>query len=212
MSSTETPVPGRIDRAGLPRRPEPLVPGERVVTRAWKYDGYAHWVVDGIGLGSDADGEWIYQPAGSFVARPGAAFTASTDAVVLIPAQGEWIATFHGGTSRNGLLIYIDVSTGIGWGRLSSGELEAHSIDMDLDVVQRDGRPVYLDDEDEFEEHGLAFGYPESLVQAMRAEAARLLPAVEHHAAPFDGRSDARFEQGRALLATTAPARPGKTR
>jgi protein associated with RNAse G/E len=177
-----------------------LVPGERVVTRAWKYDGFAHWVVDGIALGSDADGEWIYQPAGSFVARPGAAFTAGDDAVVLIPASGEWIATFHGGVRRNGLLIYIDVSTEIGWSRLASGEWEVHSVDMDLDVVERAGQTVYIDDEDEFEQHSEELGYPQELIEAMRAEAAKLLPAVGHHEAPFDGRAHARFSQGRALV------------
>ncbi|MGO3151625.1 MAG: DUF402 domain-containing protein [Galactobacter sp.] len=183
-----------------PRRPEPLVPGERVVTRAWKYDGYAHWVVDGVALGSDDDGEWIYQPAGSFVARPGAAFTAGDDAVVLIPATGEWIATFHAGVRRNGLLIYIDVSTEIGWSPLASGEWEVHSVDMDLDVVERAGQDVYLDDEDEFEQHSEELGYPQELIHAMRAEAAKLLAAVGHHTPPFDGRAKARFAQGRALL------------
>ncbi|MGO1320605.1 MAG: DUF402 domain-containing protein [Galactobacter sp.] len=189
-----------------PRRPEPLVPGERVVTRAWKYDGYAHWVVDGVALGSDADGEWIYQPAGTFVARPGAAFTAPDDAVVLIPATGEWIATFHAGVRRNGLLIYIDVSTEIGWSRLSSGEWECHSVDMDLDIVERSGQDVYLDDEDEFADHAQQLGYPEALIRATEGEAAKLLTAVGHHAPPFDGRAEARFTQGRALFASA----PGK--
>jgi hypothetical protein len=199
MSVTNRAVKSHRVVPDRPRRPEPLVPGVRVVTRAWKYDGYAHWVVDGIGLGSDADGEWIYQPAGSFVARPGAAFTAGTDAVVLIPAAGEWIATFHAGTARNGLLIYIDVSTEIGWSRLSSGEWEAHSVDMDLDVVERAGQPVFIDDEDEFEDHARELEYPETLIHAMEAEAAKLLTAVRHHEAPFDGRAQARFRQGRAL-------------
>jgi protein associated with RNAse G/E len=71
---------------------------------------------------------------------------------------------------------------------------------MDLDVVERAGQTVYIDDEDEFEQHSEELGYPQELIEAMRAEAAKLLPAVGHHEAPFDGRAHARFSQGRALV------------
>lgn len=170
-----------------PRRPEGYAAGETVICRAWKYDGYTHWTVPGLALGSDRFGEWILQPAGSLVARPGVAFTASAPAVVLVPAEGEWIATFHSGTDRNGLRVYIDLSTRIGWAPLRPAGWEVHSIDMDLDVIERDGRGVYLDDEDEFVEHAAAFGYPPELIAAIDAEAHRLLAAVAAHEPPFDG-------------------------
>lgn len=185
---------------GLPRRPLSFTAGETVVTRAWKYDGQAHWVVPGLALGSDEHGEWIYQPAGSFIARPGMAFFARSDAVTLSPASGEWLATFHSGEDRNGLLLYIDLSTAIGWAPLGPRGHELHSIDMDLDVVERAGRGIYLDDEDEFEEHRVAFGYPDELTSAIAAEAQDLLARVAARQAPFDGAALSRFDQGRALL------------
>lgn len=185
---------------GLSRRPEHFRAGEPVVARAWKYDGNAHWVVPSIALGSDDHGEWIFQPAGSFIARPGMAFTARRDAVSLIPATGDWIATFHSGEDRNGLKIYIDLSTAIGWAPLLPSGWEVHSIDMDLDVVERDGRGVYLDDEDEFEQHTAEFGYPPELVRTTDAQARELLRRVSDRAAPFDGVVRRRFDQGRALL------------
>lgn len=175
----------------FPRRPQGYAPGDTVISRAWKYDGYAHWVVPGVALGSDRFGEWIHQPAGSLVARPGMAFTAANDAVVLVPAQGEWIATFHTGRDRNGLLIYIDLSTRIGWAPLRPSGWEVHSVDMDLDVVEREGRGVYLDDEDEFAEHAEAFGYPPELAAEIERQAQQLLAAVAAHEAPFDGTADA---------------------
>lgn len=184
---------------GLPRRPSRFGVGERVVARAWKYDGNAHWVVPGVALGSDEFGEWIFQPAGSLIARPGMAFVAGADAVTLVSAAAEWIATFHTGHDRNGLKIYIDLSTDIGWAPLRPAGWEVHSIDMDLDVVERNGRGVYLEDADEFAEHAVEFGYPAELSASIQATADRLLADVAAHVAPFDGRVEARFTQGRAL-------------
>lgn len=184
---------------GLPRRPANYAAGDQVVCRAWKYNGMAHWVVPGLALGSDEHGEWVFQPAGSFIARPGMAFFARSDAVSLVPAEGEWIATFHSGEDRNGLRLYIDVSTQIGWAPLAHSGWELHSIDMDLDVVDRSGRGLYLDDEDEFEEHAAAFGYPPALMASMRATAQELMERVGARQEPFDGAVLRRFDQGRAL-------------
>lgn len=171
-----------------------------MVCRAWKYNGLAHWVVPGIALGSDQHGEWIFQPAGSFIARPGMAFFARSDAVTLVPVEGEWIATFHSGEDRNGLRLYIDISTRIGWAPLARSGWEVHSIDMDLDVVERTGRGLYLDDEDEFEEHAAQFGYPPELMASMRTAADELMASVGTSQAPFDGAARRRFDQGRALI------------
>jgi len=164
--------------------------GERVVCRAWKYNGLAHWVVPGLALGSDEHGEWVYQPAGSFVARPGMAFFARSDAVCLIPAEGEWVATFHSGEDRNGLRLYIDLSTAVGWASLGPGGWEAHSIDMDLDVVRVEGeRGTWIDDEDEWDEHRVRYGYPAEVQQHLEALAADLAQRVRAQQPPFDDAS-----------------------
>ncbi len=187
---------------GLARNLDDVVVGEPIVTRAWKFDGSPHWITYGLCLGQDADGVWVYQPQGIFVSRPGVAFFAREDAVVLVPRVGEWVATFYPGGHRRGLKLYIDVSTGIGWRRLGDGGWEMNSIDMDLDVIDRTSTGVYLDDEDEFAEHQVSMGYPQELIAAMSREASELLERVGQKLAPFDGRVEERFAQGRAMVKT----------
>ncbi len=45
---------------------------------------------------------------------------------------------------------------------------------------------MFVDDEDEFEQHRMAMGYPQQTVDAMRAECAALFEAVDTMKAPFD--------------------------
>ncbi len=186
-----------VDAGPLRSEPAGAIPGELVVARAWKYDGGPHWVVPGTYLGADAAGHWIFQPAGAFVARPGAGFYAASDAVCLVPHQGpsgpdatvrtaDWVATFYDAAHPGDFRIYIDVSTGIGWRPLRPTGWEVHSVDMDLDVVRSSTRGVYLDDEDEFAEHRAAYGYPDGLVARMSAAAAELMAAVEGRRGVFD--------------------------
>ncbi|WP_431709589.1 DUF402 domain-containing protein [Glutamicibacter uratoxydans] len=170
---------------GLPRTPESATAGELVVARAWKYDGRAHWVVPGFLLGSDEHGQWIYQPQGSLVSRPGHAFLAATDALCLVPRSGEWVGTFYGAPGED-IDIYLDVSTQIGWKRLPAGGWEVNSIDMDLDVIRSTSRGVFLDDEDEFAAHTQSMGYPAALQESMRAQALELLGRVHENSAPFN--------------------------
>lgn len=192
---------------GLARNPGPIDAGEPIVARAWKYDGGAHWVVPGTYLGADSFGHWVFQPLGSFVSRPGLGFMAESDAVCLFPHRGDWVATFYDETHPRDFRLYIDVSTGIGWRPLRPSGWEVNSIDMDLDVIRSTERGVFLDDEDEFAEHSVAFGYPEPLRQAMRAEAIHLLEAVRECAAPFDTTVQDWFAAGRAPAAAR-PASP----
>lgn len=172
---------------GLPRVPAGARPGDLVVARAWKYDGGAHWVVPGRYLGADRHGDWVFQPRGSLVSRPGHAFLAASDAVCLFPRDGEWVATFYDAGHPRGLRVYVDIATGIGWRELNPAGWEASSIDMDLDVVLYAGGEAYVDDEDEFAAHTLAKQYPDALVQAMRAACADVHAWVAAGAAPFDG-------------------------
>jgi len=172
---------------GLPREPAGARPGDLVVARAWKYDGGAHWVVPGRYLGADRHGDWVFQPRGSLVSRPGHAFLAASDAVCLFPRHGDWVATFYDAGHPRGLRVYVDIATGIGWRALNPAGWEASSIDMDLDVVLYAGGEAYVDDEDEFAAHTLAKQYPEALVEAMRAACADVHAWVAAGAAPFDG-------------------------
>ncbi len=168
----------------LPRNPETISFGALVVARAWKYNGLPHWVVPGFYLGEDEFGHWLHQPAGSLVARPGAAHLAQTHALCLIPHEGSWVATLYE-DPREDFDVYIDLSHAIGWRPLSQESWEVNSVDMDLDVIQSRSRGTFLDDEDEFEEHGTSMQYPEELKDKIRAATEQLLTAVRGDEAPF---------------------------
>lgn len=185
---------------GLDAAPGDIAGGDLVIARAWKYDGGAHWVVPGRYLGADAHGHWVIQPAGSLVSRPGAAFAAESDAVCLFPHSGDWVATCYDDTHPGDFRLYIDVSCNLGWRPLKPAGWEFNSIDMDLDVVRSTTRGIYLDDEDEFADHAVRFGYPGPLVLRMRAAADDLLAGVRAGAAPFDSTADGWLERGRRLI------------
>ncbi|MFF1831060.1 DUF402 domain-containing protein [Paenarthrobacter sp. NPDC058040] len=168
------------------REPGALQPGDLVVARNRKWNGTAHWVVPGSYLGEDIHGWWIFQEAGEFCSRPGAAFYTASDALLLVPRTGEFVATFYDDSYPGDFRIYVDLATAHGWNPIRPGVTEFHMIDMDLDVIRSTHRGVFVDDEDEFDDHSLAMGYPEQTVAAMRAECATLFAAVDTMKAPFD--------------------------
>ena len=58
-------------------------------------------------------------------------------------------------------------------------------VDLDLDVIRlRDGT-VLLDDEDEFAEHRVLYGYPEDVVERALATSRDLLESVRERRPPF---------------------------
>lgn len=135
-----------------------------------------------IRLGEDVHGIWLGARAGTFVQRgdePPIAM--ERDFVQLIPRDRWWTAIFNG--PGHHIPIYIDITTVPQWVRPDLVEM----VDLDLDVVRRQDGRVYVDDEDEFEEHRLSLGYDERTVDTARGTAARLVLAVEAAQPPFDG-------------------------
>lgn len=184
------------------RDPGVLQPGDLVVARNRKWNGKAHWVVPGRYLGEDIHGWWIFQGAGEFCSRPGAAFYTASDAVLLVPRTGEYVATFYDDSYPGDYRIYVDLATAHEWRTVRPGVTEFHMIDMDLDVIRSTIHGVFVDDEDEFEEHRRGMGYPSRMVDSMRRECALLLDAVNKAESPFDiapsGASAEWFRKGRA--------------
>lgn len=175
------------------------VPGDLVVARNRKYDGSAHWVVPGQYLGSDKHGHWVFQGTHEFISRPGAALYTGSDAVMLIPHAGEWVATFHDEAHPSGVELYIDLATELAWQRIRPHVIEFHMIDMDLDVVRTARRGLYVDDEDEFAEHRVKYSYPAELCARIESACKDLMAAVAARHAPFDGRDAAWFTLGRTV-------------
>ncbi|MGO4187321.1 DUF402 domain-containing protein [Pseudarthrobacter sp. TAF60_1] len=180
------------------RIPAVLQPGQLVVARNRKWNGKAHWVVPGRYLGEDRHGWWIFQGTNEFCSRPGAAFYTRSDAVLLVPRSGDWVATFYDSAHPNGVRVYVDLAVAHEWTEIRPAVTEFHVIDMDLDVIRMDGRGVFIDDQDEFAEHAVAMNYPDRLVQDIQVAAAELYQAVKAQQAPFDGSDVEWFTKGRS--------------
>jgi hypothetical protein len=156
-----------------------------------------------VHLGEDRHGWWIYQGRGEFISRPGMALHTLTDAVLLVPREGAYAATFYDDENPGEFRVYVDLAWDLSWHRIrdasahASGAVEFHMVDMDLDVIQSSVRGVFVDDEDEFEEHRASMHYPQALVDAVQQECARLLSAVRDATGPFDGTADQWMAKGR---------------
>lgn len=155
-------------------------PGTRIEFRWRKWDGGPHWVNECIYLGSDRWGDWIGQPQGWSNSRPGREFPAETPAVMLVPPSGDFVLTINAAPHR--VRIYIDIAWDVRW---DAGK--PTGIDMDLDVVKAtDGRGLFIDDRDEWDEHRVAFGYPLDIAERLEALAVDLERRVGAGEAPFD--------------------------
>ena len=144
-----------------------------------KWGARPHWEMDAVYLGTDEHGDWIGFPLGTFMSRPGFEFVTTNHQVGLVPAAG-WLATFHG---PGGVVnTYVDMTTIPVW----DGSV-VRTVDLDLDVIERLDGTVFVDDEDEFEEHQVLYGYPPEIVALAAATRDTVLAAVSDRLPPFDG-------------------------
>ena len=150
-----------------------------------KWGGTPHWEMDGVYLGQDEAGDWIGFPVGTHMSRPGMSLTSENDQVGLVPAAGTgvgraWLATFHG---PGGIVwTYVDMTTVPEW----DGHT-VRAVDLDLDVVEGLDRHVFVDDQDEFDEHRVELGYPREVVDLAMVTRDLVLTAVRDRVPPFDG-------------------------
>lgn len=164
-------------------RPHRPAPGTPLRMRWRKWDGSPHWVHECLYLGADAWGDWVGQSVGARSARPGRDLTAESPIVTLLPSAGDHAVTFN--APPEAIWIYIDLAWELRWVD-DDGAIAPQGIDMDLDVVHaRDGRGIYLDDEDEWAEHRVRFGYPPEVVAHLESRAAQLLRRVRAVEPPF---------------------------
>lgn len=147
-----------------------------------KWGDRPHWEFDGLYLGSDEHGDWLGFPAGTLMSRPGVEVRPENDQVGLVPAGGgAWLGTFHapgGWTVRT----YVDMTSVPEW----DGSV-VRAVDLDLDVIEPVDGEVYVDDEDEFAEHQVRFGYPDDVVDLAERTRDEVFAAVVERRAPFDG-------------------------
>ena len=162
-----------------------------------KWGDRPHWAMDAVYLGQDDAGDWIGFPAGTHMSRPGMSITTANDQVGLVPAAGTlvgqaWLATFHG--PGGSVWTYVDMTTVPQW----DGQV-VRAVDLDLDVIEALDRSVFVDDEDEFDEHRVELGYPPDIVDLAAASRDLVYAAVSAKSPPFDGRSAPWLELVREL-------------
>ena len=152
----------------------------RVVARKW--GDRPHWEFDAVHLGSDVHGTWAGVPVGTVIARPGATVVTRQPQVVLFPEAAPFVATFYAPDADPPCRVYVDIAT---VPEFSPGFVT--SVDLDLDVIVGTHGRVWVDDEDEFAEHRVVWGYPEEVVALARASCDDVVTAVTNRDAPFDG-------------------------
>jgi predicted RNA-binding protein associated with RNAse of E/G family len=151
-----------------------------VELRFSKWGGKRHWHYTLEPLGADEFGWWLGGRAGIAMQRGfEPVIVQPHDFVVLVPAEGRWIANWNGpGDTRTA--IYVDVTD---QPVLSPDGVDA--VDLDLDVVRlRDGSIQVLD-EDEFEEHQRLYRYPPDVIAQALATTDDLVTRVTAATEPF---------------------------
>jgi len=177
----------------------PTEPGTPVRVRYRKWDGKPHWVFDGTYLGSDEHGAWVGFRAGTRFVRPGARYRTVGPGVGFFGTVGWTPALYR--DHPDDMRLYIDLTTVPQWRRVPAGlfgsrgraRFEVTAVDMDLDVIafepgaDEPRGEHFIDDEDEFAEHTVKYGYPADVVARVRADADALLAAVRAGEPPYDG-------------------------
>ncbi|HSV39880.1 MAG TPA: DUF402 domain-containing protein [Nocardioidaceae bacterium] len=151
----------------------------RVVAKKW--GDRPHWEFDAVQLGTDEHGTWVGVPVGTVIARPGATVVTRQPQVVLFPAA-PYVATFYSPEADPPCRVYVDIAT---VPEISPGLVT--SVDLDLDVIVGNHGRVWVDDEDEFADHQVRWGYPSAVIAEARASCDAIVEAVTRRAAPFDG-------------------------
>jgi hypothetical protein len=189
-----------------------MEPGTPIRCEMTKWGDRPHWQSPGVYLGADEHGDWLGFPQGTPYTRPGAEFESAVDAVTLVPAGGWYAATVHAPGSW--VDVYVDITTPGEW----DGDV-VRMVDLDLDVVRladpmpdhaleaavaagRTSGEIYVDDEDEFAEHQVAFGYPADVIERAQASCDRVLAAVRAGLPPYDG-AHRRWLDALSLLRTS---------
>jgi predicted RNA-binding protein associated with RNAse of E/G family len=133
-------------------------------------------------LTEDEHGTWLGGREGINMRRgDGTLFPQGHDFVMLVPVEGDWIASVNAPTEHTSIAVYIDITDRP---RIVDGVV--HACDLDLDVIRTwDGSVVVLD-EDEFAEHQIRYGYPPDVIAAAQATCDELFARLSAGTQPFE--------------------------
>jgi hypothetical protein len=134
---------------------------------------------------------WVGVTAGTPLRRPGVEIASPQHFATLLPRAGGFVATFYDEELRlpvteggwGAVEVYVDIATTPVW----EGSTVS-AVDLDLDVIRSRAGRTWVDDEDEFADHRLRYGYPDDLVRAASASCDAVLADVTARRGPYDGR------------------------
>ena len=157
-----------------------------------KWPDRKHWQYAVERLGEDEHGQWFWAPAGNRLQRGDEPPKPAKQLyVLLVTPDGWWSPLWN---DADDIEVYVDIATPAQW----NGETVT-MIDLDLDVVRfRDGR-VLIDDEDEFLEHQVAYGYPPDLIEKARAVTNEIEAMVTARVEPFGAVGEAWLARALAI-------------
>jgi uncharacterized protein len=142
----------------------------RVVYR--KYDEKLHWHQWMQYLGEDQYGVWLGAPPNSVSQRGEELELHHEQAHVQLFPRDRWFTAIFNDEPRS-TEIYVDVTTPVEF-----SDDQVTMIDLDLDVIRKRDGTVFIDDEDEFTDHQVKYGYPADVIEQARTTADWLVTAV----------------------------------
>jgi len=162
-----------------PHRPKAR-PGSRVLLRATKYDGTAHWIQPFQVVSDDGNLLMASYRARTPIYTSRGEFRSPYDSLVYF-WRDRWYNVFR--LSRPGCslaLWYCNVTTPPSFDGTQIGY-----VDLDLDVTVRPNGCIDLLDEDEFEEHQKTYSYPVEVIDSAERAANDLMTLARANAFPF---------------------------
>jgi len=156
------------------------VAGTRLLLRATKYDGVAHWIQP-LRVRSD-DGNLLvaeYRARTPIFTSRGEFRSPYNSRIYFW--RDRWYNVFRLSRPGAGLsLWYCNITTPP---RIDSCEVTY--VDLDLDVAVRPDGEIQLLDEDEFEEHQQRYGYPQHVIERAREAANEVIHLARTNGFPF---------------------------
>ena len=158
-------------------------PGSRILLRATKYDGAAHWIQPFRVVSDDGTMLVAEYRARTPIFTSRGEFRSPYDSRVYF-WRDRWYNVFR--LSRPGCslaLWYCNVTTPP---QLEGTQL--NYVDLDLDVAVRPNGCIDLLDEDEFDQHQLKYQYPAEIIAAAQDAAMQVARLARCNGFPFNQR------------------------
>jgi protein associated with RNAse G/E len=154
---------------------------QKVTAQFLKNPHHIHWGFEAYRLGEDEWGVWLAVPAGTRRWKGAAEHSPTRNhAVFCAPREGWWHLHYNG-PSDDTYSHFVDICTTPVW--VSEDRYEM--IDLDLDVARAPDGTMEIQDEDEFEEHQVIYGYTAEMIMRAMEETERVYAALGALEEPF---------------------------